>query len=404
MLGDTNITAISENTLVTEIENYGWIAQESGAAGDIVKAIFANNMLVAVTGAGEVIYTNDGEVWEISESNIVESSFADIIWDGEKYVIVGNEGSKGLIVASADLKEFTKIELSNNPYVSTMQANKYEYEATKLFGIIFRNRTYTIFGVSDSKSYFNFLTWSGKELDSLVFKYTNERGGNGYRYANGYIAKNSLGCAAYMKSAFDGTSAISYGDERHSVYITYDMESFNLLVSTMVQDDHAKLLNVFEVKDELYMQYLKSDSNYQLVKISTNGTEVLVMNTGNNFGFVDGVYYNNCQVFFNAHDMLIVKKGESIKDKTVDNLIEITYDSTITCAIKAFDKIYLLGNGGMIMMSSEEEKSNEALAVSTMSARKALADAKSYTDSQVNVVEEQLAALSARMDILERKE
>lgn len=403
MLGDTNITAISENTLVTEIENYSWIAQESGAAGNIIKAIFVNNMLAAVTGAGEVIYTNDGETWKISETNIAESSFADIIWAGERYVIVGSEGTKGLLITSADLKEFTKIDLSNNPYVSTTSGPTSAHDATKIFGITFGNKMYTIFGISDSKSGFHLLSWSGKELDSLVFE-SHGNSGNGYQGVNGYIAKNSLGCAIYTKSAYRGTSSTAYPNEAHRAYVIYDMGSFNGLVSKFVEDDHAKLLNVFEVKDELYMQYLKSDFSYQLVKISTNGTEVFVMNTGNNFGFVDGIYYNNCQVFFNTHDMLVVKKGESIADKTVNDLIEITYDGTITYAVKAFDKIFLFGNSGMVLASSDEEKSNEALAVSTMSARKALYDANKYTDNQLSGLKESLAVLAARVDILEGKE
>ena len=66
MLGKTNINVLTEGTIVTEIEDYRWIQMQSGIFSDFVKAIYKNGYLVAITADGKVVYTTDGEVWQVS--------------------------------------------------------------------------------------------------------------------------------------------------------------------------------------------------------------------------------------------------------------------------------------------------------------------------------------------------
>lgn len=155
------------------------------------------------------------------------------------------------------------------------------------------------------------------------------------------------------------------------------------------------IANTFECKDILYCMGLVSNINYQLLKM-LNLNENMIMSTEIAYGFVDGVYFDGSQLFINNHEMLIVKNGESIADKTIDDLIEIAPELTMNCITKAFGQIYIFGNQGAILKSSVETNNEESIAIQTLSAKKALAEANKYTD-------EQYAALEVRIITLEEK-
>ena len=121
----------------------------------------------------------------------------------------------------------------------------------------------------------------------------------------------------------------------------------------------------------------------------------MVMSSEKNFAFVDGVYFNNCQIFINNHEMLIVKKGESIADKTLDDMIEIAPELTMNCITKAFGQLYIFGNQGVILKSSVETNNEEVIIVQAISAKKALLDSKKYTDERYAALEERIAALES---------
>ena len=91
--------------------------------------------------------------------------------------------------------------------------------------------------------------------------------------------------------------------------------------------------------------------------------------------------------------MLIVKKGESIADKTLDDLIEIAPELTMNCITKAFGQLFIFGNQGAVLKSSVETNNENAIAVQTLSAKKALSDAKQYTDEQYALLEARIEAL-----------
>lgn len=119
----------------------------------------------------------------------------------------------------------------------------------------------------------------------------------------------------------------------------------------------------------------------------------MLMSSGINYMFVDGVYFNGCELFINNHEMLVVKKGESIADKTLDDLIEIAPELTMNCVTKAFGQLFIFGNQGAILKSSVETNNEEAITVQTISAKKALADAKKYTDEKYVALEARIVAL-----------
>ena len=136
----------------------------------------------------------------------------------------------------------------------------------------------------------------------------------------------------------------------------------------------------------------RSGGEYRLGRYTDSG-EVLVVSTGKDFGFVDGVYFDGCEVFINNHEALIVKKGESIAEKTLEDMIEIDPEMQLNCICKAFGRMYIFGNQGAILESSTETGNEAGIAVQTMSAKKALADAKSYTDVRYAELEARIAAL-----------
>lgn len=152
---------------------------------------------------------------------------------------------------------------------------------------------------------------------------------------------------------------------------------------------------MFECKGVLYYIQLLQEENYNLVKVTDSGEE-LTMCTGQNFAFVDGVYFNGCELFINNHEMLVVRKGESIADKTVDDLIEIAPEMILNCITKAFGQLYIFGNQGVILRSSVEINNENAIAVQTLSAKKALADAKAYADSRYAELEARIAELEGK--------
>lgn len=147
-----------------------------------------------------------------------------------------------------------------------------------------------------------------------------------------------------------------------------------------------------ECKDELYVMELSKEENYNLFKVS-DANEIFNMCTGRNFGFISGVYFNGCRIFINRHEMLVVKKGESIADKTVEDLLEIAPELSMSCIVKAFGRLYVFGKQGVILKSSTETNNENVLVVQAISAKQALAEAQKYADGKYAELEARIAAL-----------
>ena len=107
-------------------------------------------------------------------------------------------------------------------------------------------------------------------------------------------------------------------------------------------------IHVLECRDVLYYYSTSSAVKYKLVKVLASNEQVTV-STDQNYAFADAVYFNEDEIFINAHSMLTVKKGESISDKTVADLVEIAPEDTMTCITRAFGRPYIFGNRGLVM-------------------------------------------------------
>lgn len=79
----------------------------------------------------------------------------------------------------------------------------------------------------------------------------------------------------------------------------------------------------------------------------------------------------------------------------MDDLIEIAPELTMNCITKAFGQLYIFGNQGAVLKSSVETNNESSIMVQALSAKKALAEAKKYTDEQFAVLEARIAALEA---------
>ncbi len=370
MLGKTNITALSEGAIVTEVEDFKWVQIQSGTYGNFVKAIYKNGYLVAITADGTVAYTTDGEVWQTSVPEYTDCKLNDIEWDGSRFILAGSylEGVGK-----------TAIILVTNDFMS------YERKVVPI--------TY-----DDAEEYLSVFPVNKKYI--VIYKCSDKIVEGIWDFGDEWVKRNTLIASYYVS----GTASITHSTDGILAYFKrfYGAEGTNYLYrisldkSFQIEVDNDRnylpVIKVFECKDNLLYVDMRANENYKLSKILSSGEEML-MSSGINYMFVDGVYFNGCELFINNHEMLVVKKGESIADKTLDDLIEIAPELTMNCITKAFGQLFIFGNQGAILKSSVETNNEEAITVQTISAKKALADAKKYTDEKYVALEARIAAL-----------
>lgn len=386
MLGKTNINTLTEGTIVTEIEDYRWIQMQSGVFSDFVKAIYKNDYLVAITADGKVVYTTDGEVWTVSVLEYEDCRLNDIDFDGNRFILAGSYlleeesdtglSREGLIVVTTDFISYEKksIIFSSGAAIDYLavypQNGKYIVVADK--GPFLGGAGHICVGNLEAQ-------WETDKTIQAVMKCETFS-----------IAKNASGIIIaglnYKGSNYyNGVCQIINGVEI-GVNIRYEIEQTDIY--------NAKNINTFECKDEFYYIFLREREEYEFAKVlNSNSGDVMVISNNINYMFKDGIYFNECQLFINAHEMLIVKKGESIADKTLDDLVEIAPELTMNCITKAFGQLYIFGNRGAILKSSVETNNEEVITVQTLSAKKALADAKIYVDERYAELEARVAAL-----------
>lgn len=370
-LGKTNITALKEGAIVTEIEDYNWIQMQSGVYGNFKKVIYKNGYLAAIISDGTIVYSNDGEVWNKTKLAYESCTLNDIDWDGEQFILAGGTNGVGMIVTTKDFESFTEVE-SFADYREYLFV--YPYDGQYIIGAReSRANTYPYVLFTDlTESGTVFSTLSSQNFGTLSF------------------AKSTSGILVFNKYNNLYTLSTVFGN---AVNTTFDSHS----------DGKDWSMNIFECKDTLYAIGLTKTTSYEIDKVTSSNEKVCVC-TGQNFAFVDGVYYNECQIFINNHEMLIVKKAESIADKTLDDLIEIVPEMKMNAITKAFGQLYIFGDQGLILKSSVEVKNEETISVQTLSAKQALANSKTYTDAKIEGLEAAIATLEERIAAIEKAE
>lgn len=379
MLGKTNITALSEGAIVTEIEDYNWIQMQSGIFGNFVKAIYKNGYLVGITADGVIAYTTDGEAWQTHTLEYEDCKLNDVDWDGSRFIFVGSymgtsplesetaeTVQRGLVVVTSDFVTYEAKDIGISP---TQYVREYHlvYPA---------NGKYIVLAKITAPSTIN----NGKiyeYLGNLEDEWVSE---GSLEYREHPFAKNSRDIIAFYSKASSGIVHHKLRVIRGNDASTQDLdESFG-----------GDIYNIkaFECKDELYVMTF-GKTLYKM----TSSYKCMLMSSEKDFAFVDGVYFDDSRLFINAHEMLVVKKGENIADKTLEDLIEIAPELTMNCITKAFGQLYIFGNQGVILRSSVETNNTEAVTVQTISAKKALLDAKKYTDERYAALEARIAAL-----------
>lgn len=405
MLGKTNIRTLSEGAIVTEIEDYKWVQMQSGVYGNFVKAIYKNNYLTAITADGTVVYTTDGEVWQTSVVEYEDCRINDIYWDGSRFLLVGSYTKTvesleinlrmGLILSTMDFSLYEQINIPEENNFLNNTNTSYNW-VEEYLGIYMENSRYFALSISNIgewnstqrkmtvktiyiRRYIGDLQSKWESEISVIFTEINPLRS---------VAKNLNKFIISCSGSYRTNTSVTY---REAVYIFTGYEYKTVSLKNL----HSNILiPVFECKNELYSMYLYSSNNYALTKVIETD-EQIVLSQNINYGFVDGIYFNNCQIFINNHEMLIVKKGESFADKTLDDLIEIAPELTMNCITKAFGQLYIFGNQGAILKSSVETNNENAVAVQTLSAKKALADAKAYSDERYAELEARIIALEA---------
>ena len=386
MLGKTNITALQSGVIVTDIADYEWIQQQIGITGNFVKTLFKNEYLVGITLNGIVAYTTDGEVWNTSTPEYDGIKLYDIEWDGSRFLLAGSylkeSTTKPLILSTTDFSDYDFID------VSVMYTVNQYTTLNEIFAVYHQNGKYQLI----IKHTYNGAVYLGMFHGDLVSAFdvvVSDQGSSGNNFVEGtFLAAKNLSRMIVYNSHLAGISGSSNNPKIRAVGI----DRF-VTIKQLAQAQAATIqANIFECKGELYSMALTSGDAYEFLKIlDTN--ETVLMSTGINWMFMDGVYFNECQIFINNHDMLIVRKGESIADKTIDDLVEIAPESSMTCIEKAYGQLFIFGKQGLVLKSTNEVSNEEGIAVQTLSAKQALAQSKRYTDEQVAVLEARVASL-----------
>lgn len=416
MLGKTNITMVKGGAIASDIAEYSWDNISIGEIkGDFVNAIYENNTLIAVTTGGDIVFTNDGENWEKRRLGLEDDyRLNDMIWDGERFVFVGSHTDNktyisGLVAMSENLTDFEiKTNVNDEDYFGLnaqymsflgiiLKDGQYSViyaylreSGTSMFGQTY----YMVAAVTDLKSFATKM-----EIGDCPTYYKGSVAAQCMNLFNGTTLKLSkkagkiimyIKCLAYASS---GSYITNPTDTSHNIFVSSNGIVFSTVLNVEGKREKIEdIFSVFESKDSFYYMSTSADYNYKLVKLSGNLDE-LIMTTNIDFGFIDAVYFNKCEIFINGHQMLIVRPGEKLIDKLLGDLTEITYDFSMTSIVKAFNKLYIFGTEGSALVSSDEIKNEEALAVKTMSASKALYDAKTYTDEKYMALEARITAL-----------
>ena len=392
MLGKTNITTLSEGAIVTEVEDFKWIQMQSGVYGNFVKAIYKNDYLVAITADGTIAYTIDGEVWQVSVLEYEDCKLNDIEWDGSRFILVGSHtdtietftSTYGLILFTDDFVTYIKADIKNNDD-EYKDYGKYNAE---YYAVYIQNGKYFILANRrSSKIYYELYLYKG----DLINAWENSVKMHNHNVNVGAvtIAKNSSEMLVCVNAENNGTG--SYHGYPNYVY-KVNGDNIADVKTLAIKFTNIPMVFAIECKDILYYMSTLALDNYEFAKVS-EANETFLMSTEKNYAFKSGVYFNSCELFINNHEILIVKKGESIADKTLDDLIEIAPELTMNCITKAFGQLYIFGNQGAILKSSVETNNESAITVQTISAKKALSDAKQYTDEQYALLEARIAAL-----------
>ncbi len=404
MLGKTNITAIEAGTIVSGIENYSWEkVKVEGVTGMFVKAIYENDTLVVITKDGTIAYTVDGENWSTIRLDI-EGTYElnDIIWDGRRYIAVGSREEiveqeyiyHGFIAVTENLADFTVIHADN--------------DYSRYFAVVEKNGKYIViskeFSQSDEGAYICTNTGDIENWGSCyksiicVLQYEVRTSVGGSTSVSYKYAEKTADCKVMMvKNFHGGILCVEFARRwasnsiwEYIVLVTSGWNDFGAIsVGTPGKIEDCKILTGFECRGNVY--FINSNKQGNLVKVDTNTSETY--RTDSSVCYVDAIYYDKSDVFLSEFGMMIVRKGEHVSEKVPEDLIEITYDFSMKLIVKAFTGLYILGSGGNILKSSNEVKNEEALAVRTMSATKALYDAKAYTNEKYKMLEERIAVL-----------
>lgn len=325
-----------------DLENVLWNQVPSGTYSNFVRAVSKSGYPVAITADGTVVYSADGITWEKSKPDYPDCRFTDIDWDGERFLIAGSytdEASRtaGLLLETEDFREYRKIAVPNSRDSDT------EYD-TCYYAVYQANGRYVVIAMRSAPLASNIQVYVGdlenewKDASALS---------SGIIVTSVYdigIAKSSAGMLVHAYFSATSQSIKIARDLVARIDSEGGMKSF---FSESTQND----IHVFECRDTLYYCAHSEKQEYRLIKVPESG-EQAVSSTGQNFAFIGGVYFNRCDVFINYHSMMVMKAKEGFGEKTVDDLIEIAPEYAMSCITKAFGRIYIFGNRGLILVSS----------------------------------------------------
>lgn len=361
MTGRTNIIPITEPAItdeIVELSQVEWKVHLTDSAEHFQKIIYANHIYMGITASGSIIWTTDsGETWHTKK--VGDYVFTDIFWDGTLFIVCGYSGFTGVIISTADGREVTvKADYSNAPFVGGT------YKDGIYYFISCYNKTLH--------------TWTGTVLADIA-----DTGNtiNAEPYAIQYVKfmyANGRFLLAYMYSY---SSTTTY----NILFSSNGLDFTDLVIrnNTTARDTNIWLTCI----NRIFYVYVADE----LYKSITGSTWSKISGLSNLKGLIS--FNNQLLLVGDKNKGIIVNQGESIAEKTINDYKVIMDEVVITTAVSAEDKIMIGCQGGVALSSKQKNTNPDTVAVQTMSAKKALADANQYTDSQIRILRDYIDGL-----------
>lgn len=315
---------------------------------DLTKVVYEGGCFLAISRNGTVAYSEKGQTWV--SKKLGDYSFNDIEYAEGKYIIVGSNGSNGVIAYSEDLVDWTvqEIEPANENYV------------VNLYGIMFNGEDYIMFCVER-------LDQSVSNKLCIIYSCTTKDLANISRIK---IANESFGIGGLNYSAVKGNNRlvlIRHYDTRCKLYYTSNGAEMYETEANLLRN--YPLYFCFGTFMQGPIKTANGMSCYYSASINIKDWETVYWQGSDKYvpKFICAVHINNYKLFVGEHGYLIVNDVENLTDKTDADCLPISSSATINSAAYGDKGVVCVGNGGIVFYApldtTDKELSVEPLIV-----------------------------------------
>lgn len=366
MTGRTNIIPTRTAAITSDefdLKNVQWNAVVLDTSDNCVCTLYEKDTIVLLFSKGSVSWSYDGEKWNTKKlGNFV---FQYIFYDGKQFLICGSSNDNGLIITTVDFESFTTYD----KFTSSVQS---QYNLN-FCGGFYDGNAYRFIAletnISSISARYNVYTWQGETLDTLKAKkeILSQTGGQlNLKYSYNGKRCNVIICWINGSSA----NVASYKNYYSADGIDY--------VSAEITSIQSRELSYINIKSLDGIAYVFCNEKLYRSLSGTTWTLISEIESMRDITKINNQFF----IIGTPNKGLITQGNESISEKTSNDLQILIDDVVVTNVIYALERVVMVCNGGIVCYASQKNADPETEAVKTMSARKALSDAKVYTDSK----------------------